>query len=173
MMRSVHLDEEIHENADPRRYMEQKRFSKNGKTFTNHSMPWVGGGVSMCEGRSVDSSSRFRWRFGWLSSLSLGILKTRNSEDSRRFFSCDTPEVRGVSDVQKKLGRIGAGVMHPKGDPKSSSAHASDRMTTYATFSCGYAIIEHVLFISVRTILGTQPDPSLPSDAGHTRHVAR
>jgi len=57
MTRSVHLDEEIHENApeyDPRRYMKQKRFSKHGKTVTNHSMPW-GGGVSMCEGRSVDS----------------------------------------------------------------------------------------------------------------------
>ena len=56
MTRSVHLDEEIHENAseyDPRRYMKQKRFSKKGKTVTNHSMPW-GGGVSMCEGRSVD-----------------------------------------------------------------------------------------------------------------------
>ena len=56
MTRSVHLDEEIHENAseyDPRRYMKQKRFSKGGKTVTNHSMPW-GGGVSMCEGRSVD-----------------------------------------------------------------------------------------------------------------------
>ena len=56
MTRSVHLDEEIHENAseyDPRRYMKQKRFSKNGKTVANHSMPW-GGGVSMCEGRSVD-----------------------------------------------------------------------------------------------------------------------
>ena len=57
MTRSVHLDEEIHENApqyDPRRYMNQKRFSKSGKPVTNHSMPW-GGGVSMCEGRSVDS----------------------------------------------------------------------------------------------------------------------
>jgi cytochrome P450 len=56
--RSIHLDEEIHENAseyDPRRYMTQKRFRKNGKTVTNHSMPW-GGGVSMCIGRSVDSS---------------------------------------------------------------------------------------------------------------------
>jgi cytochrome P450 len=55
MTRSVHLDEEIHENAseyDPRRYMTGKKFSKNGKTVTNHSMVW-GGGVSMCEGRSV------------------------------------------------------------------------------------------------------------------------
>ena len=56
--RSVHLDEEIHKNAseyDPRRYMNQTKFSKNGKPVVNHSMPW-GGGVSMCEGRSVDSS---------------------------------------------------------------------------------------------------------------------
>ena len=67
--RSVHLDEEIHENAseyDPRRYMRQKRFSKNGKTVANHTMPW-GGGVSMCEGRSVDSS---------ISMLLLGIRLT-------------------------------------------------------------------------------------------------
>lgn len=58
MTRSVHLDEEIHENAseyDPRRYMKQRKFSKNGKTIMNHSMPW-GGGVSMCEGRSVEPS---------------------------------------------------------------------------------------------------------------------
>lgn len=54
--RSVHFDEEIHENAreyDPRRYMGEKRFIKNGKAITNHSMVW-GGGVSMCEGRCVD-----------------------------------------------------------------------------------------------------------------------
>ena len=56
LTRSVHLDEEIHENAseyDPRRYMKQRKFSKNGKIVTNHSIPW-GGGVSMCEGRSVN-----------------------------------------------------------------------------------------------------------------------
>jgi len=59
MTRSVHLDKEIHENAaeyDPGRYMKQKGFSKNGKLVVNHSMPW-GGGVSMCEGRSVGSSA--------------------------------------------------------------------------------------------------------------------
>ena len=58
IIRSVHLDEEIHENAseyDPRRYMKQKKFSKNGKTVTNHSMPW-GGGAFICRGRSVDLS---------------------------------------------------------------------------------------------------------------------
>ena len=55
--RSVHFDEEIHENAqeyNPRRYMAEKRPSKNGKIVTNHSMVW-GGGVSMCEGRYGDS----------------------------------------------------------------------------------------------------------------------
>lgn len=54
--RLVHFDEEIHENAweyDPRRYMTEKQHSKNGKIITNHTMVW-GGGVSMCEGRSVD-----------------------------------------------------------------------------------------------------------------------
>lgn len=59
MTRSVHFDEEIHENAseyDPRRYMEQKKFSKNGKPVPNHSIPW-GGGVSMCEGRFVHLST--------------------------------------------------------------------------------------------------------------------
>lgn len=53
--RSVHFDEGIHENAreyDPRRYMTDKKFGKNGKIITNHSMVW-GGGVSMCEGRCV------------------------------------------------------------------------------------------------------------------------
>ena len=58
MTRSVHFDEEIHENPseyDPERYMKQKRFSKNGKVVANHSMPW-GGGASMCVGRSVDPS---------------------------------------------------------------------------------------------------------------------
>ena len=54
--RSIHFDEEIHENAreyDPRRYMTEKKLSKDGKIIPNHSMPW-GGGVSMCEGRFVD-----------------------------------------------------------------------------------------------------------------------
>ena len=53
--RSVHFDEQIHENAreyDPRRYMADKKPNKNGKIITNHSMVW-GGGVSMCEGRCV------------------------------------------------------------------------------------------------------------------------
>jgi cytochrome P450 len=56
--RSVHFDEEIHGNAreyDPRRYMADKKFGKDGKIITNHSMVW-GGGVSMCEGRCVDLS---------------------------------------------------------------------------------------------------------------------
>jgi cytochrome P450 len=55
MTRSVHLDEEIHENAseyDPRRYLTEIRPTRNGKIVTNHSMVW-GGGVSMCEGRSA------------------------------------------------------------------------------------------------------------------------
>jgi len=56
--RLVHMDEEIHENAseyDPRRYMERKKLCKDGKIVPNHSMPW-GGGVSICGGRSVNSS---------------------------------------------------------------------------------------------------------------------
>jgi hypothetical protein len=121
MTRSVHLDEEIHENAseyDPRRYMKQKRFSKNGKVVTNHSMPW-GGGVSMCEGRSVDSSI----------SLSLGVRLTEFN--SLRHFA--SRELKGFMvfllmrytlEIDPKsaerptfmLERMGAGVMHPRGD---------------------------------------------------------
>ena len=65
MTRSVHLDEEIHENAfeyNPRRYMTEKKFTKNGKTVVNHSMIW-GGGVSMCEGRFGNFLSPCPWRF--------------------------------------------------------------------------------------------------------------
>lgn len=54
--RSVHFDQEIHENPwayNPRRYMAEKQYTKNGKVVANHSMVW-GGGVSMCEGRCVD-----------------------------------------------------------------------------------------------------------------------
>ena len=61
MTRSVHLDEEIHENAseyNPRRYMTGKKFRKNGKDVPNHSMVW-GGGVSMCEGRFVILTTPF------------------------------------------------------------------------------------------------------------------
>ena len=53
--RTVHLDPEIHEQPNeyiPTRYMTQKKFTKNGKTVMNHTMPF-GGGVSMCEGRQV------------------------------------------------------------------------------------------------------------------------
>jgi cytochrome P450 len=66
--RSVHLDEDIHEDAakwKPSRYLNTKstdstgseslggkKYRKDGKIVPNHSMPW-GGGVSMCEGRYV------------------------------------------------------------------------------------------------------------------------
>jgi cytochrome P450 len=55
--RSVHLDEEIHENAQnfvPDRYLNTKTFMKDGKPVRNHTLPF-GGGVSQCEGRYVDS----------------------------------------------------------------------------------------------------------------------
>ena len=51
--RTVHLDPEVHERPNeyiPTRYMTQKKFTKNGKPVTNHTMPF-GGGVSMCHGR--------------------------------------------------------------------------------------------------------------------------
>jgi len=82
MTRSVHLDEEIHENPweyNPRRYMEQKKFSKNGKIVPNHSMPW-GGGVSMCGGRSVCSSISMPPKVFLTGFNPPGILRSRNSE---------------------------------------------------------------------------------------------
>jgi cytochrome P450 len=54
--RMVHLDEDIHQDAqsfEPARYLDDgvsKKYIKDGKAVRNHSMPW-GGGVSMCEGR--------------------------------------------------------------------------------------------------------------------------
>jgi hypothetical protein len=53
--RSIHLDGEIHKDADefiPDRYMTTKKFMKNGKSVPNHSLPF-GGGDSKCEGRYV------------------------------------------------------------------------------------------------------------------------
>jgi len=96
MTRSVHLDEEIHENPseyDPERYMKQKRFSKNGKVVANHSMPW-GGGVSICPGRSVDSSIRRDDLHAVGGSAdrirSPGILRTGNSKYLWSSSSCGT-----------------------------------------------------------------------------------
>jgi hypothetical protein len=49
------MDEDLHENPRefiPDRYMNKKKFMKNGKQVVNHSMPW-GFGVSKCEGRQA------------------------------------------------------------------------------------------------------------------------
>jgi cytochrome P450 len=54
--RSIHLDEEIHENAQsfvPDRYLKHKIFKKDGRSVPNHTMPF-GGGLSQCQGRYVD-----------------------------------------------------------------------------------------------------------------------
>ena len=91
MTRSVHLDEEIHENAseyNPRRYMTEKKFSKNGKDVKNHSMVW-GGGVSMCEGRFVILTTLSLYR-GFDRTHSLGILQPGNSKRLWSSFSCST-----------------------------------------------------------------------------------
>jgi len=98
--RSVHLDEVIHKNAseyDPRRYMKQKRFSKNGKTVMNHSMPW-GGGVSMCGGR------RFAKRE--LKGFMVLLLMRYTLEIDPNFSERPT--------FMRE--RLGAGVFRPKGD---------------------------------------------------------
>ncbi|KAF9642831.1 cytochrome P450 [Thelephora ganbajun] len=100
MTRSVHMDEEIHENAleyDPRRYMNQKTFSKNGKIVTNHSMPW-GGGVSMCTGRHFATRALKSFMVFLLIQYTLEI-------DSK---SSERPTF--------VLERVGTGVMHPRGD---------------------------------------------------------
>ena len=79
--RSVHFDEEIHENAweyDPRRYMKEKKFIKNGKIITNHSMVW-GGGVSMCEGRYVNSSVPLSLEV-WLIDLPLQAFRDQGTQ---------------------------------------------------------------------------------------------
>ena len=84
ILRSVHLDEEIHENAseyDPRRYMEQKKHTKNEKVIPNHSIPW-GGGVSKCGGRSVNSSIPMSPKVCLTGFNSPGILWSGNSEHS-------------------------------------------------------------------------------------------
>ena len=57
--RQTHVDEEIFPDASRfnfRRYLENPKAMKDGKLVPNHSMAF-GGGVSMCEGRSVNSAS--------------------------------------------------------------------------------------------------------------------
>ncbi|KAF9646735.1 cytochrome P450 [Thelephora ganbajun] len=100
MTRSVHLDEEIHENAleyNPRRYIDQKGFSKNGKIVTNHSMPW-GGGVSMCAGRHFATRA--------LKSFMVFLL-------IRYTLEIDPKSSEGPTFV---LERVGTGIMQPRGD---------------------------------------------------------
>jgi len=100
MTRSVHLDEEIHKNAseyDPKRYMKQKTFSKNGKTVMNHSMPW-GGGVSMCGGRHFAKRE--------LKGFMVFLLMRYTLEIDPK--STERPTFLWE--------RMGAGVMHPVGD---------------------------------------------------------
>ena len=132
MTRSVHLDEEIHENAseyDPRRYMKQKKFSKNGKIVTNHSMPW-GGGVSMCEGRSACSPISMPLRL--ITFCSLGISRTGSSKCLWFCSSCGTPWklIRRVLSVRRSCwnGWVLASCI-PEVISRSSSALASDVMT--------------------------------------------
>ncbi|KAF9642040.1 cytochrome P450, partial [Thelephora ganbajun] len=98
--RSVHLDEEVHENAleyNPRRYMDQKRFSKNGKIVANHSMPW-GGGASMCAGRHFAARALKSFMVSLLIRYTLEI-------DSK---SSERPVFM--------LERVGTGALQPRGD---------------------------------------------------------
>jgi len=100
MTRSVHFDEEIHENAseyDPRRYLTEKKFSKNGKVITNHSMVW-GGGVSMCEGRHFATKELKAFMAFLLMRYTLEV---------------DPDSAERPTFVVE---RVGAGVMDPKGD---------------------------------------------------------
>jgi len=121
MTRTVHLDEEIHENAseyDPGRYMKQRKFSKNGKIVTNHSMPW-GGGVSMCEGRYVnfidpcaagglaDQVPLFRHFANRELKAFMVFLLTRYTLEI---------DQQSTERPTFMMERMGVGVMHPKGD---------------------------------------------------------
>ena len=117
--RAVHLDPEVHERPDeyiPTRYMMQK-FMKNGRSVTNHTMPF-GGGVSMCDGRYIKKCEP--WSFSMLLTFFLSrhfarkelktllvllLMKFTIEPDPK---SAERPTIWG--------GRIGLGVMHPKGD---------------------------------------------------------
>ena len=115
LTRSVHFDEEIHVNAsvyDPGRYMKQKRFSKNGETVANHSMP-RGGGVSMCEGRSVFvhfhvTQVQFSRHFATRELKAFMVLMLMQYTIEIDTNSSERPSF--------KWERIGAGIMHPRGD---------------------------------------------------------
>ena len=120
MTRSVHLDEEIHENAseyDPRRYMTEKRPAKNGKIVTNHSMVW-GGGVSMCEGRSGRSRFPRSRKFGRLKPFSRHFATKELKAFIVFLLMRYTLEMDPKSTERPAfmLERMGAGVMHPRGD---------------------------------------------------------
>lgn len=98
--RSVHLDEEIHENAleyNPRRYMTEKKFCKDGKAVANHTMPW-GGGVSMCEGRHF----AYKEIKAFMAFLLMRYTLTVDPASPER--------------PQLAMERVGLGVMDPRGD---------------------------------------------------------
>ncbi|EMD31428.1 hypothetical protein CERSUDRAFT_109437 [Gelatoporia subvermispora B] len=98
--RLVHLDEEIHPGAEafrPTRYLENQKFTKNGKAVPNHSMPF-GGGVSMCEGRHFVMGELKILIALLLTYATIGI-------DPKK------PEIPKMS-----RNRIGAGIMPPIGD---------------------------------------------------------
>ncbi|KAI0651986.1 cytochrome P450 [Trametes meyenii] len=98
--RQVHMDEEIHPSAsvfDIRRYLDGPKAMKDGKLVANHSMPF-GGGVSMCEGRHF-AMSELKTFIAML--LTYSTLELDPASTSRPEFAWE---------------RIGAGIMHPRGD---------------------------------------------------------
>ncbi|KAF9646400.1 cytochrome P450 [Thelephora ganbajun] len=99
-IRTVHLDPEIHEQPNeyiPTRYMTHRKFTKNGKPVTNHTMPF-GGGVSMCEGRHFAQKEL-------KALLALLLMKYTIEVDPK---STERPVFLEE--------RMGVGLMHPKGD---------------------------------------------------------
>jgi cytochrome P450 len=66
--RVVHLDEEIHQDGYkfiPERYLDGRKFVKDGRPVPNHSSPF-GMGVSKCEGRRV-----YKWKMLCIDLISL------------------------------------------------------------------------------------------------------
>lgn len=98
--RLTHFDEDIHPNSSefiPDRYIRYTRFTKGGRSVTNHTMPW-GGGISICGGRHFAQGEL---------KIFIAILLT-----------VATIEIDPSSSERPKVNyaSFGAGVVHPIGD---------------------------------------------------------
>jgi hypothetical protein len=173
MTRSVHFDEEIHENAseyDPKRYMKQRNFIKNGKVVTNHSIPW-GGGVSMCEGRSVNFID-LRVAEGFVDQVPLSRHFANKELKAFMVFLLMryTLEIDPKSTERPTFKRWNGWVLVsciPEVTSGSSSTPASDTMTICYIFLRVYNrritdTVACAIFTRVRMRVRIQSGPSLP-----------